>query len=91
MRVREIKYRGRQVWPPQWSNSNPEINEKGVLKGVKLVFGTDLLRIDVEHNRIPYLAIILVEKEVCKAFYRKLKQNVGKLLGEIADLEIEIN
>jgi len=91
MRVREIKYMGRQVWPPKWSNSHPEINEKGVLKGVKLIFGTDLLRIDVEHNWIPYLAIILVEKEVLKAFYRKLKHNVGKQLAEIADLEIEIN
>ena len=89
MRIKEMTCMGVQVWPPQWSNSSPEINEKGILKDVRAVLGTDLIRIDVEHNWIPYLGIILVEKEVRKSLYHKLKQNVGKQLAEIADLKIE--
>jgi hypothetical protein len=81
---------GFQIWPPQWSNSNQSINPKAVLTDVKFILGTDLFRIDVDHNGIPHLGIMIVGKEVRKPLYDKLKENVGRKLVEIGDLDIEI-
>ena len=90
MRIRDMVCMGFQVWPPQWSNSNQSINQKAVLTDVKFILGTDLFRIDVDHNGIPHLGIMNVEKEVRKPLYSKLKENIGRKLVEIADLEIEV-
>ena len=90
MRIREMVWMGLKVWPPQWSNSGQAINPQAVLMDVKVVVGTDLLRIDVAHNGIPHLGLMYVGKEVRKPLYLKMKENIGKQLAEIADLEIEV-
>ncbi len=89
MRIRELKWMGVQAWPPDWSDSSHSINETAVLKNVKLIVGTDLCRIDVDHNGIPHLGVMLVDEEHRHSLYRKLKENLGRRLAEIADLEIE--
>ncbi len=91
MRIREMTHMGRQVWPPQWSSSSQPINEEAVLKGVKVIIGTDLLRIDIDHNGMPHLGIMAAEQEIRDSLYHKLKENVGRQLTEIADLEIDID
>ncbi len=90
MQIREMRFMGLRIWPPQWAGSIPALNEKAVFKDVKVIIGTDLLRIDIEHNGIPYLGIIPVEKEVRASLYHKLKGNVGRTLAEIGDLEIDL-
>jgi hypothetical protein len=91
MRIREMTWMGAPAWPPQWSDSSHPINESAVLKGVKLIIGTDLCRIDVDHNGIPHLGIMFSAKELREPLYCKLKENLGRQLAEIADLEIELD
>lgn len=91
MRIREMKWMGGPVWPPQWADSSHPINETAVLKGVKLIIGTDLCRIDVDHNGIPHLGIMFSDRELRESLYCKLKENLGRQLAEIADLEIELD
>ena len=89
MRIRELTCMGLQAWPPQWLSACQTVDESAVLKDVKHILGTDLLRIDVEHNRIPYLGLMMVEEEIREILYRMLKENIGKQLKAIADLEVE--
>jgi hypothetical protein len=91
VRIREMKWTGGLAWPPQWADSSHPINETAVLKGVKLIIGTDLCRIDVDHNGIPHLGIMVSDKELREPLYCKLKENLGRQLAEIADLEIELD
>ncbi len=80
---------GLPIWPPQWSGSIPLFRGKSVFTDVRAITGTHLLRIDIEHNGIPYLGIIAVEKEVRESLYHKLRENVGRTLEEVGDLEID--
>lgn len=91
MRIREMRYLGVHIWPPHWSCSKLAIKENAILKDVKAILGTDLLRIDVEHNGIPHLGIMIVEKEARESLYHKLRESVGRQVAEIPDLEIEID
>ncbi len=86
MRIREMARLG--AWPPQWWASCHTINDSAILIGVRPIFGTDLLRIDVDHNCMPYLGTILVERELRQALYEILQENVGRPLGDIAELEM---
>jgi hypothetical protein len=91
MRIREMKWMGVPAWPPQWSDSSHPIDETAVLKGVKLIIATDLCRIDVDYNGIPHLGVMFSDKELRESLYHKLKENLGRQLTEIADLEIELD
>jgi hypothetical protein len=51
----------------------------------------DLCRIDVEHHGIPHLGVMLVDKQMRETLYHKLKENLGRRLVEIADLEIDLD
>jgi hypothetical protein len=90
MRLKEMRFMGLEVWPPQWSSSSHKIDDKAVLMDAKLLVGTDLLRVDVDQNGIPHLGVMLVEKEARASLYRQLKENIGRHLGELAELEIEL-
>lgn len=79
---------GLRVWPPKWVFSQL-ISDKAVLRGVKIIVATNLLRVDVEHNMIPDLGIILVEQGNRESLYQKLKENIGRSLAEIGELEID--
>ncbi len=89
MRIREITRMGTPVWPPQWSNSSHSVIQNAVLDDVKLIIGTELVRIDVVHQGIPHLGLMFVDRELRPLLYGKLKENLGRCLTEIADLEIE--
>ena len=91
MRLREMTSKGLRIWPPQWSSSSHPIDEKAVLRNVKIIVGTSLMRIDIDHNGITHLGIMSVEKGVSESLYQRLKENVGKPLSVIADLEIAID
>jgi hypothetical protein len=89
MRIGEMKSRGLQIWPPRWSDHGQTVNDEAIFKDVKAIIGTDLFRIDIEYRGIPYLGIMPVEREICEILYHKLKENVGRQLAAIAELEIE--
>jgi hypothetical protein len=91
MRIGEITYWGFNIWPPQWAIPSQIINEKAVFKDVKPIVGTALLRIDIEHEGISHLGVIFADREIRESLYHKLKENVGRQLAEIADLEIGID
>jgi hypothetical protein len=91
MRIGEMRCMGVHVWPPQWSSSNQAVKKEAVLTDVRPIIGTDLIRIDVDHNGIPHLGILLAEKGSRDTLYHKLKENVGIRVAEIPELEIEIN
>lgn len=90
MRIREITWRGAQAWPPIWSNSTHSFIENAVLNDVRLIVGTEFVRIDADHHGIPHLGLMFVDREMKESLYRKLKENLGRPLAEIADLELEL-
>ncbi len=90
MLIREITWRGARAWPPIWSNSVHAIIENAILNDVKLIVGTEVVRIDADQHGIPHLGLMFVDREMKESLYRKLKENLGRRLAEIADLEIEL-
>jgi hypothetical protein len=65
--------------------------DKAVLKDVKVIVATSLLRVDVEHNMIPELGIIFVEKGDLESLFHILKENIGRSLADIGELEMDFN
>jgi hypothetical protein len=91
MLIKELKWQGIGAWPPQWADSSHIINENAILSNVRPIVGTDLLRIDVEHNGIPHLGVMFADREVRETLCRRLKENLGRRLAEVADLEIDLD
>ena len=91
MRINTLMCMGLRVWPPKWTHSSQSISEKAVVKDVKFIITTNLLRIDIEHNGILNLGIISVEKEDLALLYHKLKENIGRPLADIGELELDSN
>ncbi len=89
MRINTMMCMGLRVWPPKLLISSQSHSDKAVLMDVKTIVATDLLRVDVEHNMIPDLGIILVEEGDRKSLYLKLKENIGRSLADIGELEID--
>ena len=89
MRINTMMCLGLRVWPPKLAISNQSLSDKAVLMDVKAIVATNLLRVDVEHNMIPDLGIILVEEGDRKSFFHKLKENIGRSLADIGELEID--
>jgi len=61
---------------------------EGVLRNVEVIPDTDFLIIDVQCMRKIHIGVILTGDEILHALFRKLKENIGRPLAEIADLEI---
>lgn len=89
MRINTMMCMGLRVWPPKLVISSQSLSDKAVLMDVKTIVATDLLRIDVEHNMIPDLGLVLVEKGDRESFFLKLKENIGRSLADIGELEID--
>ena len=89
MRINTMTCMGLQVWPPKLVISSQSMSDIAVLMDVRLITATDLLRVDVEHNMIPDFGLILVEKGCREAIYQKLKENIGRSLADIGELELD--
>jgi hypothetical protein len=87
MRIREMRLDGLYIWPPQWAWR--QLPDKGVLNNVKVITRTGLLKIDVYYEGEPLVGIIFAETKDIKSLYNKLKDNIGKCLSEVGDLEID--
>ncbi len=76
------------MWPPVWACRSLGPPREGVLRNVEVIPGTECLIIDVQCMRKTHIGVILAGDEILQALFRKLKENIGRPLAEIADLEI---
>ncbi len=88
MRLTEMTFMGLPIWPPQWSSSSHRINDRAVLQDVRVIVGTELLRIDIDQNGIPHMGVMFVAKTERPALLQQLKEHLGRSLSEIAAIEI---
>ncbi len=88
MQIKKIKLRDLPGWPPVWACRSPGQAEEGVLKNVEVIPGTEFLKIDVEHAHKTRMGVILTGADILNILFRKLKENIGRPLAEIEDLEI---
>ena len=76
------------VWPPLWSCRSLGVND-GVLKNVEIISGTGCVKIDVEHGDRTHVGVILTGGDDLDTLFHKLKENIGRPLAEIENLEIK--
>jgi hypothetical protein len=88
MQIKELRWRGLLVWPPQWTEESPDVLQQGLLKGVKLLPLTDLIRIDATYAKNTVSGLILTNAEYQGSLYDKLKENIGKPLNEVGNVEV---
>jgi len=93
MRIRDLDWRGEAVWPPEWWP--PEraviIGKNGVLKEVGIQdIVHQYIQVEIETPKGPLWGVILIEPGHLQILYQKLKENIGRTLTEIGDLEIDL-
>jgi hypothetical protein len=92
MRIRDIKWEDVPMWPPQWWTTVQGNDEEGLLEDVylskdKMPF---CLSVDANHLGAEKRGIIIMDDPAhLYILYLKLKENIGKSLTEIGDLEID--
>ncbi len=92
MKIRDLKWRGLPMWPPQWSMSEQQVEEEGVLAGLQLryEFSRRLLSIEANHFGDCKKGILILEDPAdLDLVFAKLKENLGRPLRELGDLEID--
>lgn len=93
MRIRNLKWREIPMWPPEWSFSEHEAGEEGVLEYVQLRNDLTPRLISVGANHLGDIRkgiIVLEDPTHLEIVYHKLQENLGRILTEIGDLEIEL-
>jgi hypothetical protein len=88
MRIKELTWRGLLIWPPQWAEEGSGIVERGVLKGVEILPLTDLMKIDASCAGNIISGLMFSNEEYQGSLYYKLKENIGKSLEEVGNLEV---
>lgn len=92
MQIRHLKWIGTLVWPPEWIISDHGLGEEGILEGVRLRKDLTPGFIGVTANYLDdrRFGIIMLETTGhLEILYHKLKENLGRALTEIGDLEID--
>jgi hypothetical protein len=92
MKIRDLKWRGLTMWPPEWSVSYHQEGEKGVLEDVQLRQELSKRLISIEANHLGDCRkgiMVLEDPAQLEILYHKLKENLGRALTEIGDMEIE--
>jgi hypothetical protein len=80
------------MWPPEFGLTNQIVGEKGILKSVRIRHDLKIKVIIVTANYLDEerKGIIILENPIhLEIFCAKLKENIGKQLKEIGDLEID--
>jgi len=88
MRVRELTWNGLIIWPPQWTEKAPGIVEHGLLRSVEILPFTELIKIDADYYGTIFSGLILSNEEYRGHLYDKLKENIGKPLEALGDMEV---
>jgi hypothetical protein len=94
MQIRDLKWRALPMWPPEWFLTYQDAGELGVLEDVKI-------RHDIAPRLITVVAnyrgetrrgiVVLEDFNQLEIIFYKLKDNIGKPLTEIGNLEIDYN
>jgi hypothetical protein len=92
MRIRDLQWEGIPTWPPQWWTPGQDSDEEGLLEDV--YFSKDkmpfCISVDANHLGTEKRGIIIMEDPIhLEILCDKLKENVGRPLSEIGDLEID--
>jgi hypothetical protein len=85
------------MWPPEWSmpewsRSDHQVGEEGVLEGVKLRHELSKGIISIEANHLGDYRrgiIILEDPAYLELVFEKLRENLGRPLTEVGNLEID--
>jgi hypothetical protein len=95
MRISDLNWRGEVVWPPEWWP--PEravmIGKNGVLKAVSIQdIVHQYMHVEIETLKGPLWGVILLEDPGhLEVLCHKLKENIGKPLTEIGNMEINLS
>ncbi len=91
MQIRSLNWRGIPVWPPEWTFSDQGLGEEGFLEDVRLRndFMPASISVTVNYLDDNRFGVIMLENPThLEILYHKLKENLGRQLSEIGDLEI---
>ncbi len=88
MQLKEMRWNGLLIWPPQWTEKSPKSVENWLLKNVQLLPITNLIRVDASYDGKIISGLILSEEDYRSSIYFKLKGNIGKPLEEVANMDI---
>jgi hypothetical protein len=92
MRIRDLKWKEVPMWPPEWWITDQGSGEEGLLEGVILRKDKmpPCIYVSAEHHGAEIKGIIILENPVhLDTLYHVLRENIGKSLREIGDLEID--
>lgn len=92
MRIRDLQWKGMSMWPPEWGFSDEGAGEDGFLKNVQ--FRNDqtpqCISVVASHLGDDRNGIIILEDTThLETLCQKLKENIGRPLKEIGDLNID--
>lgn len=88
MLIKHLRWKGLLIWPPQWVKEFPKMNKPGLIKSVEILPLTDLIKIEASCAGTTISGLILSREEYLSSLYSKLKENIGKPLEEVANMEI---
>ena len=92
MRIRDLKWKGMPAWPPEWWISDEGAGEEGFLKNVQLRYDQTpaYLSVVASHLGDDRNGIVILEDPAhLEIFYQKLKENIGRPLSQIGDLDTD--
>ena len=92
MRIRDLQWKGIHAWPPEWWTTDHGGGEDGFLETVHIRKDPRLncISMMVNHLGSERRGILILENLAhLDTLYLKLKENIGKPLREIGDLEID--
>ena len=88
MLIKELRWKGLLIWPPQWAEESPKVIEHGLLKSVEILPLTDLIKIKASYAGTIITGLILSNEEYQSSLVCKLNENIGKPLEEVANMEV---
>jgi hypothetical protein len=88
MLLKKLEWNGLFIWPPHWTEEIPNVGERGILKSVEILPLTDLIKIDATYAGTTLSGLIFSKEEYQGTLYRKLKENIGKPIEEVGNLEV---
>jgi len=88
MLIKELTWNGLLIWPPNWAEESLEVIDHGLLKGAEILPQTDLIKIDAAYEGTIISGLIFSNEEYRGSLYCKLKENIGKPLEEVGNMEV---
>lgn len=92
MRIRDLQWKGIPAWPPEWWISDEEAGEAGFLKNAQIRYDQTppCIAVVASHLDNSRNGVILLEDLFhLEILCQKLKENLGRPLAEIGDIDID--